>query len=67
VPATRLCSEHAREVVKYGGEFRATATTEGTGQKTGRGVVAISQTRNSEALEALRAAYEESRAQRDDA
>jgi hypothetical protein len=63
VPATRLCADHARAILKYGGEFRATATTEGTGQKTGRGVVAINQTRNVEALEALRAQYEETQAQ----
>ena len=58
VPQTRLCAEHAREVVKYGGEFRATATAAGTGQKTGRGVVAVHQVRNAEALDKLRAEYE---------
>jgi hypothetical protein len=65
-PATRLCAEHAREIAKYGGEFRTKATTEGTGAKTGIGVVAIDQTRNNEAIEKLRAAYEESQSGQDD-
>src|SRR5690348_5399820 len=43
IPQTRLCAEHARQIAQYGGEFRATATAEGTGQKTGRGVVAVNQ------------------------
>jgi hypothetical protein len=60
VPETRLCGEHARQIVQYGGEFRATATTEGTGQKTGRGIVAIRRTRNDEAIGRLRADYEAS-------
>ncbi len=63
LPATRLCTEHARQIAKFGGEFRATATTEGTGQKTGRGVVAINQTRNTDAIEKLRAAYEAAKGQ----
>jgi hypothetical protein len=58
VPETRLCAEHAREIAKYGGEFRATATAEGTGQKTGRGVVAVNKVRNAEAIEKVRAEYE---------
>ena len=58
MPQTRLCAEHARLIAQYGGEFRATATAEGTGQKTGRGVVAVNQIRNAEALAKLRADYE---------
>jgi hypothetical protein len=58
VPETRLCADHARAVAKFGGEFRATATAEGTGQKTGRGVVSVNKVRNTEGIEKLRAEYE---------
>jgi hypothetical protein len=60
LPNTRLCAEHARAIVKHGGEFRATGTTEGTGPKTGRGLVAVTKVRNTEAIEKLRAEYEQS-------
>lgn len=60
VPETRLCATHAEEIAKYGGEFKATGTIEGTGQKTGTGLVAIGRTRNTEALERLRRDYEDS-------
>ena len=64
LPETRLCSEHARMVGKYGGEFIVTGTQTSLGKggslKKNYGDVSIDKKRNTVALEKLRAEYEES-------
>ncbi len=58
VPETRLCADHAQQILKFGGEFIVTATQERT-SKTGSlklnyGSVTTSKTRNQKALDKLR-------------
>jgi hypothetical protein len=57
LPATRLCSEHAKEILKYGGEFIVTGVQERTSKqgslKLNYGGIATEQTRNHEALRKL--------------
>jgi hypothetical protein len=59
VPETRLCAAHGREIEKYGGEFRVTASWERTSKvgslKRNYGGVTPQKTRNQQALERLRA------------
>jgi hypothetical protein len=66
LPETRLCTEHARQILKYGGEFKVTVTRERTSKegslKRNYGGVTPSQTRNHEAIEKLRAEYEQGQA-----
>jgi hypothetical protein len=67
LPETRLCSDHARKIQKYGGEFIVTATQERTSKagslKHNYGSVTTSKTRNHEAIEKLRAEYEHEQGQ----
>jgi hypothetical protein len=67
LPATRLCIEHARQMGRYGGEFRVSATWERT-SKTGSlkrnyGGVTPKTTRNEQGIAKLRAAYQEEQRQ----
>jgi hypothetical protein len=63
VPETRLCVEHARMIVKYGGEFIVTGTQASIGKtgslKKNYGDVSVEKKRNTEALRKLRDAYEQ--------
>ena len=58
VPDTRLCTEHARAVQKFGGEFIVSAEQERTSKpgslKHNYGGVTTSKTRNIKAIERLR-------------
>lgn len=58
VPGTSLCVEHAQQIQKFGGEFKYKTFTEGTGAKTGKGIVGREKTRNLDAIERLREQYE---------
>lgn len=62
---TRLCTEHARQITKYGGEFVVTGTQASLGKggslKKNYGDVSIQKRRNTEALQRLREEYERSR------
>ncbi len=64
LPETRLCAEHARLIVKYGGEFivtgKQTSLGKGGSLKKNYGDVSIDKKRNTIALEKLRAEYEQS-------
>lgn len=61
IPETRLCTEHAREIQKYGGEFTTTAEQERTSKpgslKINYGGVTTKKTRNVEAVQRLRDDY----------
>jgi hypothetical protein len=63
VPETRLCSTHAHQIQKYGGEFIVTATQERTSKagslKHNYGGVTTSKKRNEQALAKLRDEYEQ--------
>jgi hypothetical protein len=60
-PSTRLCLEHARQIRKYGGEFRVYANVERTSKresiKRNYGGVTPVMSRNYEAIERLRQDY----------
>ncbi len=62
IPATRLCTEHAREIERFGGEFTITASQERTSKqgslKLNYGGIATSTERNEKALENLLDEYE---------
>jgi hypothetical protein len=62
VPETRLCTEHARQIQKYGGEFLVTARQERTSKpgslKRNYGGVDIMKVRNERAIARLRADHE---------
>jgi hypothetical protein len=62
MPETRLCTEHAREIEKLGGEFLITARHERTSKpgslKRNYGGVDIEKHRNTKALRRLKADYE---------
>ena len=66
VPATRLCTEHARLIQKHGGEFLLTAQHERTSKpgslKRNYGGVDIQKERNTLALNKLRLEYEAGKA-----
>jgi len=61
IPETRLCTTHAQQIVKYGGEFIVTAIQERTSKagslKKNYGGVTPSRRRNYQALESLREEY----------
>jgi hypothetical protein len=61
LPETRLCTEHARQIEKLGGEFRLSSSVESTGKvgslKKNYGGVNVSKTRNYDAVEKLRKKY----------
>src|ERR1700723_2620201 len=58
IPETRLCSEHAKMIAKYGGEFTLSSTQESLGKvgslKKNYGGITPEKTRNAKALEQLR-------------
>lgn len=61
IPESRLCSDHAREIQRYGGEFIVTAEQERTSKagslKLNYGGVSTSQRRNDDAIQKLRDDY----------
>jgi len=61
LPATRLCSEHAKAAGKFGGEFTLSHKTEVTSKqgslKKNYGGVSTSQRRNNKAVEKLKDEY----------
>lgn len=61
-PATRLCTAHAQEIEKYGGEFTLHATQERTSKpgslKLNYGGISTTSARNQPALEKPLDAYE---------
>ena len=69
LPETRLCSEHALRIAKFGGEFIVTATQERTSKqgslKRNYGGVTTSSERNHQALEKLKDEYEAEKWQED--
>jgi hypothetical protein len=63
LPETRLCSLHAREIARYGGEFRLTLKQERLNKpgslKRNPGDIAVTgKTRNEKAITKLRADFE---------
>lgn len=63
LPDTRLCSLHAREIARYGGEFRLTLKQERLNKpgslKRNPGDIAVTgKTRNEKAIAKLRADFE---------
>jgi len=63
IPETRLCTEHARMIVKHGGEFTLSSTQESLGKvgslKRNYGGITPEKSRNLRALESLRREFEE--------
>ncbi|MCE9548031.1 MAG: hypothetical protein K8T25_21365 [Planctomycetia bacterium] len=61
VPETRLCTTHAHDIQKYGGEFKLVAEQERTNKagslKRNYGAVSTSMIRNEEAMRKLRDAH----------
>lgn len=61
-PDTRLCTEHAREIERFGGEFLVTAQQEKTSKagslKLNYGGISTSKSRNYNGMARLRDAYE---------
>lgn len=64
LPDTRLCTEHAKAINKFGGEFIALGTqsslSKGGSLKKNYGDVVVEQHRNQEAIERLKKDYEHS-------
>jgi hypothetical protein len=62
LPETRLCTEHAREILRYGGEFIVTAEQERTSKpgslKRNYGGISTSKVRNASAMARLRAEFD---------
>lgn len=61
-PKTRLCSRHAEEIKKYGGEFKPAASEEKTSKATSLkhnygGGISVTFIRNQEAIDQLREDY----------
>lgn len=58
LPETRLCTEHAKQIQKYGGEFTITSFQETTSKvgslKKNYGGVNVSRRRNTDAVEKLK-------------
>jgi len=58
IPDTRLCSEHGREIARFGGEFIVTAEQERTSKagslKLNYGGVSTARVRNLQAIQQLR-------------
>jgi len=65
IPETRLCTEHGREIQRYGGEFVVSGFQERTSKpgslKLNYGGISTSKARNDEAIEILRDEYEAER------
>jgi hypothetical protein len=55
LPDTKLCIEHARQIEKYGGEFKLSATAETTSKvgslKKNYGGINVSKSRNGKAVQ----------------
>jgi hypothetical protein len=68
LPDTRLCTEHAREIQKYGGEFTVTGTLERTSKpgsiKQNFGGVSTEKKRNVEGLRKLAEAFDREHSQK---
>jgi len=66
LPDTQLCTEHGRQIGKFGGEFIVTVEHERTNKagslKRNYGGVTPKKRRNQKALDRLRAEYEQSQA-----
>ena len=62
IPETRLCTRHAQEIEKYGGEFRLSARQERTSKpgslKRNYGSVSTRKIRNNLAVQRLRESYQ---------
>jgi hypothetical protein len=62
IPSTRLCTAHGREIQKFGGEFKLSASQERTSKqgslKLNYGGITTTTTRNDEALNKLLDEYE---------
>ncbi|MBN9521990.1 TraR/DksA C4-type zinc finger protein [bacterium] len=65
LPETRLCTEHAKQVARYGGEFLLTATQSSLGKdgslKKNYGDVSVSRKRNTEGVRRLIDDYDRGR------
>jgi hypothetical protein len=61
-PLTKLCTQHAREIAQFGGEFKTVAREDRTSKKGGLkiniGGVTTERVRNDEAMRKLRDAFE---------
>jgi hypothetical protein len=61
-PLTRLCAAHAKEIAKFGGEFKTVSREDVTSKqgslKKNIGGVTTERVRNQEAVRRLREAYE---------
>ena len=62
MPETRLCTKHGKEIEKFGGEFKMSATQERTSKqgslKLNYGGISTERVRNDEALERLKDEFE---------
>ena len=62
IPDTRLCTEHGREIARFGGEFVISAEQERTSKagslKLNYGGITTARTRNAAAVARLRDEYE---------
>ena len=71
LPDTQLCSDHARKIAKFGGEFTVTAVREKISKagslKKNYGGVTPSKRRNYRAMERLREEYQEEQEQKKEA
>ena len=67
IPATRLCVQHGKEIQKYGGEFRLSASQERTSKqsslKINYGGISTTSKRNDDALNRLLDDYEKQQLQ----
>lgn len=62
IPETRLCTEHARAIIRFGGEFVVTTSTESLGKagslKKNYGGISTQKSRNKSAIAKLRQEFE---------
>jgi hypothetical protein len=65
LPETRLCTEHGKQIAKYGGEFLLTATQANLGKdgslKKNYGDVSVRQKRNADGVRKLIEEYDRGR------
>jgi ribosome-binding protein aMBF1 (putative translation factor) len=63
IPETRLCTEHAKMIARYGGEFTLSSTQESLGKvgslKKNYGGITPEKTRNAKAMEQMRRDFTE--------
>jgi hypothetical protein len=66
LPQTRLCATHAREIIKYGGEYLMTGKQSSLAKpgslKQNYGDVTVEQSRNFEGIQKLQTEWEKSQA-----